>query len=245
MTFCCSYFTFYLPRSTHVLLFIGPQIQLPTSGLDHSSSDSSDFSSEDDSTVVLMKTRSRSTSPRRGKRRSHPSRSHSRSSSPDQAKMKAGNDADRCTSSISAPAERESTGCPADGISSQVSAPGEKEKQEEDSRKWGTTESSCFHRSHNWQMLSFIIYIQYTVCLLQSQYTVYDTILFRYSHLVYPEDVLCLQLLYLPGHIYIFLTIHSVQYLVYYCPFSGVNSTGSEHLTLGNSQGLKAIQSMK
>lgn len=128
MTFCCSYFTFYLQRSTDVLLFIRPQIQLPTSGLDHSSSDSSDFSSEDDSTVVLMKTRSRSTSPRRGKRRSHPSRSHSGSSSPDQAKMKAGDNTDGSRAE-----QCESTGCPADGISSQVSAPGEKEKQEEDS----------------------------------------------------------------------------------------------------------------
>uniref|UniRef100_A0A8C5G6L0 Inositol polyphosphate-5-phosphatase Jb n=1 Tax=Gouania willdenowi TaxID=441366 RepID=A0A8C5G6L0_GOUWI len=43
------------------------QIILPTSGNEISSSDSSDFSSEDDSTVVLMKTRSRSPSPRKGK----------------------------------------------------------------------------------------------------------------------------------------------------------------------------------
>ncbi|XP_061135326.1 inositol polyphosphate 5-phosphatase K isoform X3 [Syngnathus typhle] len=58
------------------------QIQLPTaSGNDRSSSDSSDFSSEDDSTVVLTKSRSRSSSPRKAKhhRRRSGSHSHSRS----------------------------------------------------------------------------------------------------------------------------------------------------------------------
>ncbi|KAM9360666.1 inositol polyphosphate 5-phosphatase K [Symphorus nematophorus] len=113
------------------------QIQLPTSGLDHSSSDSSDFSSEDDSTVVLMKTRSRSPSPHKSKHRSHRSGSHShshsrsgsRSSSPAKAKMKARNVTDGSPSSTtSTTAERESTGCPAEGSSSQASAPAKKEK---------------------------------------------------------------------------------------------------------------------
>ncbi|XP_061842263.1 inositol polyphosphate 5-phosphatase K isoform X1 [Nerophis lumbriciformis] len=65
------------------------QIQLPTSGHDVSSSDSSDFSSEDDSTVVLTKSRSRSPSPHKGKRhRRRRSGSHSRSGSPVQTQMK-------------------------------------------------------------------------------------------------------------------------------------------------------------
>ncbi|RVE68248.1 hypothetical protein OJAV_G00089180 [Oryzias javanicus] len=68
------------------------QIQLPSLEHESSSSDSSDFSSEDDSTVV-MKMRSRSSSPRKGKRRGHRtgsrsgSRSRSRSGSPAQAKL--------------------------------------------------------------------------------------------------------------------------------------------------------------
>ncbi|XP_076587206.1 inositol polyphosphate 5-phosphatase K [Chaetodon auriga] len=111
------------------------QIQLPTSGLDNSSSDSSDFSSEDDSTVVLMKTRSRSPSPRKSKHRSHRSGSpsRSRSSSPAQAKMRALNVTDGSPSSTSTTAVRESTGRPAEGSSDQVSAPGEKEKDTGDS----------------------------------------------------------------------------------------------------------------
>ncbi|XP_041643613.1 phosphatidylinositol 4,5-bisphosphate 5-phosphatase A [Cheilinus undulatus] len=89
------------------------QIQLPTTGPDHSSSDSSDFSSEDDSTVVLMKTRSRSPSPRK-KHRGHRSGSHSRSrsSSPAQAKIKEPDAAGEA-------AECESTGRPAEGGSTQ------------------------------------------------------------------------------------------------------------------------------
>ncbi|KAM8760281.1 inositol polyphosphate 5-phosphatase K [Acanthopagrus schlegelii] len=115
------------------------QIQLPTSGPDHSSSDSSDFSSEDDSTVVLMKTRSRSPSPRRSKHRRHRSgshshsRSHSRSSSPAQAKMKELNVTDDSPSSTMTKAESESTGRPAEGSSGQLSAPGEKGKDTGDS----------------------------------------------------------------------------------------------------------------
>lgn len=111
------------------------QIQLPTSGLDASSSDSSDFSSEDDSTVVLMKTRSRSPSPRKSKHRSHPSSSHSRSrsGSPAQAKIKVLDVTDDSPSSNTTTAESESTGCPAEGSSSQLSAPGEKEKDTEGS----------------------------------------------------------------------------------------------------------------
>ncbi|XP_044053303.1 phosphatidylinositol 4,5-bisphosphate 5-phosphatase A [Siniperca chuatsi] len=117
------------------------QIQLPTSGLDNSSSDSSDFSSEDDSTVVLMKTRSRSPSPRKSKHRSHRSgshshshsRSHSRSGSPAQVKMKELNVTDGSPSSTTTTAESESRGRPEEGSSSQVSAPGEKEKDTGDS----------------------------------------------------------------------------------------------------------------
>ncbi|XP_073321585.1 inositol polyphosphate 5-phosphatase K [Pagrus major] len=109
------------------------QIQLPTSGLDHSSSDSSDFSSEDDSTVVLMKTRSRSPSPRRSKHRRHRSGSHSRSGSPAQAKMKELNVTDDSPSSTTSKAESESTGRPAGGSSSQLSVPGQKGKDTGDS----------------------------------------------------------------------------------------------------------------
>ncbi|TMS03464.1 Phosphatidylinositol 4,5-bisphosphate 5-phosphatase A [Larimichthys crocea] len=108
------------------------QIQLPTSGLDNSSSDSSDFSSEDDSTVVLMKTRSRSPSPRKSKHcsRRSVSRSHSRSrsGSPEQAKMKMLNVTDDSPSSNTTTTKSESTEHPAEGSSSQTSAPKEKEK---------------------------------------------------------------------------------------------------------------------
>ncbi|XP_059193012.1 phosphatidylinositol 4,5-bisphosphate 5-phosphatase A [Centropristis striata] len=121
------------------------QIQLPTTGVDASSSDSSDFSSEDDSTVVLMKTRSRSPSPRRAKHRSHsrgsPSRgSPSRSGSPAQFKIKmldvpdgSPSSSSTTTTTTTATAESESTGRPAEGSSSQVSAPLEKEKDTEGS----------------------------------------------------------------------------------------------------------------
>ncbi|TKS78667.1 Phosphatidylinositol 4,5-bisphosphate 5-phosphatase A [Collichthys lucidus] len=108
------------------------QIQLPTSGLDNSSSDSSDFSSEDDSTVVLMKTRSRSPSPRKSKHcsRRSVSRSHSRSrsGSPEQAKMKMLNVTDDSPSSNTTTTKSESTEHPAEGSSSQTSALKEKEK---------------------------------------------------------------------------------------------------------------------
>ncbi|KAM8886232.1 inositol polyphosphate 5-phosphatase K isoform 1-T3 [Spinachia spinachia] len=98
------------------------QIQLPTSGLDASSSDSSDFSSDDDGTVVPTKGGSRSPSPCKAKHRSHRSHSHSRSGSPTQAKMKA---LDVTTTTT---AERESTGSPVEDSSGQVSAAEEKEK---------------------------------------------------------------------------------------------------------------------
>ncbi|XP_040011195.1 phosphatidylinositol 4,5-bisphosphate 5-phosphatase A [Xiphias gladius] len=111
------------------------QIQLPTSGLDTSSSDSSDLSSEDDSTVVLMKTRSRSPSPHKGKHRRHRSGSHghghSRSGSPAQAKVKGLNITDGAQSRTTV--ESKSTGRPAEGSSSLASAPGEIDKTSEDS----------------------------------------------------------------------------------------------------------------
>lgn len=139
------------PSHSYPISILHLQIQLPTSGLDNSSSDSSDFSSEDDSTVVLMKTRSRSPSPRKSKHRSHRSGSgsHSRSSSPAQTKMKALNVTDGSPSSTGTTAESESTGRPAEGSSNQVSAPGEKEKDTGDSGLWCTTESCCYHRSHS------------------------------------------------------------------------------------------------
>lgn len=132
-------------------LFIYAQIQLPTSGLDTSSSDSSDLSSEDDSTVVLMKTRSRSPSPHKGKHRRHRSGSHghghSRSGSPAQAKVKGLNITDGAQSRTTV--ESKSTGRPAEGSSSLASAPGEIDKTSEDSGVWSTTKSCCCHRSHS------------------------------------------------------------------------------------------------
>lgn len=116
------------------------QIQLPSSGLDSSSSDSSDFSSEDDSTVVLMKTRSRSPSPRKGKHRNHSSksRSRSRSGSPGQAKTEEPNVSEGSPSSTTA-AKSESTGQPAEGSSSQAPSPGKKLKENRDSGVWWGT----------------------------------------------------------------------------------------------------------
>ncbi|KAK2837236.1 hypothetical protein Q5P01_014448 [Channa striata] len=102
------------------------QIQLPTSGLDTSSSDSSDFSSEDDSTVHV-KTRVRSPSPRKGKNHRHRSHSRSRSSSPGQARAKELSTTAGSQSSTTA-GEREFIGHPADGTSSQASASGEKDE---------------------------------------------------------------------------------------------------------------------
>ncbi|XP_042344674.1 phosphatidylinositol 4,5-bisphosphate 5-phosphatase A [Plectropomus leopardus] len=110
------------------------QIQLPTSGLDASSSDSSDFSSEDDSTVVLMKTRSRSPSPRKSKHRHHSgSSSRSRSGSPTQAKMKVLNVTDGSSSSTTITAESKSKRRPAEGSGSHQSAPSVREKDTEGS----------------------------------------------------------------------------------------------------------------
>ncbi|XP_053725522.1 inositol polyphosphate 5-phosphatase K isoform X1 [Synchiropus splendidus] len=85
------------------------QITLPTSGQDMSSSDSSDFTSEDDSTVVQMKTGSRSPSPRRSKHHRHHSHSSgSRPSSPAQGE-------DGADGSPEPAAGSESAGCPAEG----------------------------------------------------------------------------------------------------------------------------------
>ncbi|KAG7489119.1 phosphatidylinositol 4,5-bisphosphate 5-phosphatase A-like [Solea senegalensis] len=105
------------------------QIQLPNAGLEESSSDSSEFSSEDDSTVVRTKTRSRSPSPRKGKhhRRHADSHSHSRSGSPAQVKVKEPSVTDGLQ------AESKSAGHPAEGSSSQASAPVEKNTNTEDS----------------------------------------------------------------------------------------------------------------
>lgn len=114
------------------------QIQLPTTAPDMSSSDSSDFSSDDDGTVVHMKTRSRSPSPRKGKHRRHHSASRSRDSSrpgsrpdsPAQAKIKGLNTSDGPPTRS---AQSESVGPPAEGSSSQQSAPVEEERKAEDS----------------------------------------------------------------------------------------------------------------
>ncbi|KAM9392629.1 phosphatidylinositol 4,5-bisphosphate 5-phosphatase A isoform 2-T3 [Pholidichthys leucotaenia] len=106
------------------------QIQLPSAGDDGSSSDSSDFTSEDDSTVV-MKMRSRSPSPHKGKHRRHHSGSRTHSSSPAQAKIQDLGITD-CPSS-STTTESESTGRPAEGSSSQLSGSGEQAQNSKDS----------------------------------------------------------------------------------------------------------------
>ncbi|MEQ2315960.1 hypothetical protein AMECASPLE_027764 [Ameca splendens] len=96
------------------------QIQLPTVDHDSSSSDSSDFSSEDDSTVV-MKMRSRSQSP-------HKSKHHDcRSGSPAEPKIR------ELSVTDCAAAGSESVQCPAEGSSSQTSGPRATEKNAEDS----------------------------------------------------------------------------------------------------------------
>ncbi|CAG5923352.1 unnamed protein product [Menidia menidia] len=108
------------------------QIQLPTTEHDSSSSDSSDFSSEDDSTVV-MKMRSRSPSPHKSKRRGHRtgsrhrSGSHSRSGSPAPAKKVEPN------LTASASAGSESAGCPGEGSNRPQCGPEEPGKSAEDS----------------------------------------------------------------------------------------------------------------
>ncbi|XP_076003648.1 inositol polyphosphate 5-phosphatase K [Genypterus blacodes] len=109
------------------------QIQLPTSGIDISSSDSSDFSSDDDGTVVLMKSRSRSSSPRKGKHRSHRSRSRSRSGSPAQAKIDGPRVVSEGSSSSSAATQSKSTRQPAEGSGGQTPAPAETLKEVKDS----------------------------------------------------------------------------------------------------------------
>ncbi|KAK5618376.1 hypothetical protein CRENBAI_019206 [Crenichthys baileyi] len=100
------------------------QIQLPTVDHNSSSSDSSDFSSEDDSTVV-MKMRSRSQSPHKGKHHDH--RSGSRSGSPAEPKIR------ELSVTDCAAAGSESVRCTAEGSSSQTSGPGATEKNAEDS----------------------------------------------------------------------------------------------------------------
>uniref|UniRef100_A0A3Q4GKL5 Phosphatidylinositol 4,5-bisphosphate 5-phosphatase A n=1 Tax=Neolamprologus brichardi TaxID=32507 RepID=A0A3Q4GKL5_NEOBR len=99
------------------------QILLPTSGDDTSSSDSSDVTSEDDSTVV-MKMRSRSPSPRKGKHRGHRSgsRSRSRSGSPHQAKMKEVDVTKAPPPSTTAETDCKSIRGPTEGSSSQLFA---------------------------------------------------------------------------------------------------------------------------
>ncbi|XP_054629977.1 phosphatidylinositol 4,5-bisphosphate 5-phosphatase A [Dunckerocampus dactyliophorus] len=101
------------------------QIQLPTSGHDVSSSDSSDFSSEDDSTVVLMKSRSRSPSPHKGKHRRHRSGSHSRSGSPAQTKTVTDGSPSTTSTSECEPTER-----PADGSQRPDSEENNKQREE-------------------------------------------------------------------------------------------------------------------
>lgn len=110
------------------------QIQLPTVGPDHSSSDSSDFSSEDDSTVVLVKTGSQSPSPRRSKHRSHHSRSGS--SSPEQAKVKAASRPADDASPADAP-EGKSTGCPPEGSGSIQASDPQAEAKESEAKESG------------------------------------------------------------------------------------------------------------
>lgn len=109
------------------------QILLPTSGDDTSSSDSSDVTSEDDSTVV-MKMRSRSPSPRKGKHRGHRSgsRSRSRSGSPHQAKMKEVDVTKAPPPSTTAETDCKSIRGPTEGSSSQLFGPVEQEKNSQD-----------------------------------------------------------------------------------------------------------------
>ncbi|XP_006789739.1 inositol polyphosphate 5-phosphatase K [Neolamprologus brichardi] len=109
------------------------QILLPTSGDDTSSSDSSDVTSEDDSTVV-MKMRSRSPSPRKGKHRGHRSgsRSRSRSGSPHQAKMKEVDVTKAPPPSTTAETDCKSIRGPTEGSSSQLFGPEEQEKNSQD-----------------------------------------------------------------------------------------------------------------
>ncbi|KAF3695774.1 Phosphatidylinositol 4,5-bisphosphate 5-phosphatase A [Channa argus] len=106
------------------------QIQLPTSDLNTSSSDSSDFSSEDDSTVH-MKTRARTPSPHKGKNHKHHSHSHSRSSSPAQANIKELS-ATAASLSNTIAGERAFIGQPAEG-SSKACGSGKKDENVEDS----------------------------------------------------------------------------------------------------------------
>ncbi|XP_039875133.1 inositol polyphosphate 5-phosphatase K [Simochromis diagramma] len=109
------------------------QILLPTSGDDTSSSDSSDVTSEDDSTVV-MKMRSRSPSPRKSKHRGHRSgsRSRSRSGSPHQVKMKEVDVTKAPPSSTTAETDCKSIRGPTEGSSSQLFGPEEQEKNSQD-----------------------------------------------------------------------------------------------------------------
>lgn len=107
------------------------QIQLPSSGLEDSSSDSSDLSSEEDSTVVHMKTRSRSPSPHKGKHRHRRGDLCSHSVSPAPVKEEERGETDASHTSGTA----ESTGRPAEDSSCQMdpTALAEKATKTEDS----------------------------------------------------------------------------------------------------------------
>lgn len=161
-------------------LFMHLQIQLPT--LEHvsSSSDSSDFSSEDDSTVV-MKMRSRSPSPQKGKHgsRRSGSRSHSgsRSSSPTQAQTTV----DRTIQ------ESEAAGCPEEGSSSQQQS-GPEATDKQDLGMWCNTKSCYCYRLHS-QLLSLL----HTSSTL---YTVCGAICFRNNHQVCPDGLFGLELFF-------------------------------------------------
>ncbi|XP_061527515.1 phosphatidylinositol 4,5-bisphosphate 5-phosphatase A isoform X4 [Phycodurus eques] len=104
------------------------QIQLPTSGNDTSSSDSSDFSSEDDCTVVVMKSRSRSPSPHKAKHHRRRSGSHSRSGSPSHGKMKEPAATDEVPSTPVSTSE--SVKRPAEGSQRPVSEEDNKQREE-------------------------------------------------------------------------------------------------------------------
>lgn len=220
------------PPSTLILRVVYLQIQLPTSGHNTSSSDSSDFSSEDDSTVHV-KTRARSPSPHKGKHRRHRShsRSCSRSGSPAQAKMK------ELTVTDGSPSSK-STGRAAEGSSSQASTPGEKDKNMEDPDVWCTTKSSCCHRSHT-QLLCLFFYtftILYVFCNEKVQFMM-PSGLSRWLTLPWVVLLRCAHCKFL----FIKLSFFLYFFYLWLCPFSGVDSTGSWHLALRNSQGFMVV----
>lgn len=155
-------FLYLLPPSVSILYLFNPfliilytylQIQLPTSGIEESSSDSSDLSSEDDSTAVPMNTQSRRLSLHRDKQGSQDSRGHSTSISPEQTETKELTAA-AALSSLTA-TESKSTEYPGEGSSSEVSAPCEKEQ-----RRWLRA------AIHNWVLLlSFVKGHTISICV--------------------------------------------------------------------------------